>query len=861
MTSLKQAGIGILLLFLVCLLQAQTPDWIWAEPLGGSYSDEVSQIAADSAGNSYITGSYIGDITVGNLTLPNRSTNLTTHDVFVAKYDTEGNVLWASRAGGNNTEYGNGIAVDPFGNVYVIGVYNSSILYFGETDTLSLARNGTSNDIFIAKLDANGAWLWAKRAGYRNSDVGSGIAVDANSNAYVCGTFTGGALFPPLTEGILGVGNLDVFVGKMNPDGDFIWVTKVCGTNSETAQRIALDAGGNAYVCGAFASDSILFGDPALGDTLLLYNTELNSSFDSYVAKLDTDGNWLWAQKSVGVGNEFANDVAVDLANNIYITGKNDSEVVFGTLDPLFTHGNFDVFVVKYDSLGNALWASDSGGASYDVGWGIATEAERVYLTGEFKSTADFGAYTLTSTTSSSSDAFLVTLDPSDGQITLAQSAGGNYIDIGKSVATNGDGSSLWTGTFTGSVLLPSDISLTGHGSNNKDIYIAKQLYPQPMATLSQVVIDDGTATSLYANQQCMIHWTASGVTDICLDYSTDAGNTWQAINLTPIPAGQSMYPWIVPQVTCDFALLRVRSLDSSVSAVSDTFSIYEPLRLTSLTGGEILFNTDSASIIWTVHDVNATPWVYLFFSIDSGQTWTLIENDPIPAGQGTQAGGYLWDLPDINCVTIRVRIEDSINSMFYAVSSSDFSILQSITLQSFTGGASYPAASQQEIQWSLHDTDLTLVALEYTLDNGSYWYTIADSLDPSLQTHPWLLPDTLSFSARVRMKDSVTGYVLASSSQNFAIIYPPAAPLQLAACVSPATPDDILVNWSAVETDIQGNPLSPSGYRIYCSLTPDAELADMALVSTVSNGTSYLHQGAALTFERLYYRVVAFCD
>jgi len=847
------------------MIYAQTPEWNWAMKAGGQYAEEAAAIATDSEGNTYITGSYVSTTTIGSFTLPNRSTTFGTYDVFVAKLDPSGTVLWAARAGGTNSEYGTGVDVDPLGNVYVTGVYNSTTIYFGSTNTLYLLRNGTSNDVFVAKLDSAGTWLWAKRAGYRNSDIGNGIVVDSESNAYICGTFQGGAVFPPLPGGITGLQYNDVFVAKMNAAGDFIWAKKAIGLNNESAQRIALDTNNNVYICGSFASDNIIFGEvdannnPVPG-SIVLANSETNSSFEMFVAKLDTNGTWLWARKGEGSGNEFAYDIAVDANNNIYATGTMQNDTDFDGIGLIPAYGGFDAFVVKYDVDGNGIWGKCAGGSNYDVGWGISTDAFNVYLTGEFKGSATFGSYTLSSSPSSASDAFIVGMDAQNGGIFFAQKVGSTYNDIGTSVVAGQNGSVYWNGNFIGTVTFASGMSITSTGTSNKDLYVAKQTYPQQIPMIEQVTIDENNFTSLYSNQLSQIYWNASGLSQVFLDYSTDAGGTWLPITPDAVPAAQGVYDWRVPQLTCDESKVRVRNADASVSAISGSFSIYQPFQLNTMTGGETYLNSETASIKWSVKNLSLTPQVYLYYSID-GQNWSLIENNPVAASLGSEPYGYQWNLPDINCNTVKVRITDVGNDDYYAVSNYDFSIIQAIALQTFVGGISYLATSVQDILWTAGDDEVNGVSLEYSIDGGNNWSVIAEDLNPSLESYAWVLPDISTSTARVQIKDSVTDAVYAGSNRNFAIVHPPAAPQQISLETQASGPNDILISWSAVNQDIYNNPMIASGYKIYFSTEPSENLADYLLLATVRNGTSYTHYGALQLFDQLFYKVVAVKD
>jgi len=158
MRQAVRIALGLIICIFCYGLSAQTVDWQWVKHAGGAQSDTGQSIVTDSNGNSYIIGDFIGSVNFGTFTL----TSSVFNDIFIAKMDVNGNWLWAKKAGGSSSEYGTAIAIDGNGNCYVTGFFTGTSI-FGET---SLISSGSA-DIFIAKLDSNGNWLWAKK-GCRN---------------------------------------------------------------------------------------------------------------------------------------------------------------------------------------------------------------------------------------------------------------------------------------------------------------------------------------------------------------------------------------------------------------------------------------------------------------------------------------------------------------------------------------------------------------------------------------------------------------------------------------------------------------------------------------------------------------------
>ena len=204
---------------------------LWAERAGGTSSyDEGYGIATDGANNSLVTGRFGGTATFGPGE-PNETslTSAGSSDIFVAKYDPSGALLWAKRAGGTIYDGGYGIATDGAGNSLVTGQFGGTATFGpGEPNETSMTSAG-SGDIFVAKYDPSGALLWAKRAGGIGHQRGNGIATDGAGNSLVTGGFWGTATFDPGESNetsLTSAGGLDIFVAKYgvvtDSDGDGI---------------------------------------------------------------------------------------------------------------------------------------------------------------------------------------------------------------------------------------------------------------------------------------------------------------------------------------------------------------------------------------------------------------------------------------------------------------------------------------------------------------------------------------------------------------------------------------------------------------------------------------------------------------
>jgi hypothetical protein len=353
-------------------------EWQWAVNAGGGGADAGSSIAVDGQGNSYITGVFYDVALFGNITLTSIG-GPADPDVFVAKLDTNGIWQWAVRGGGYIGDAGYGIDVDSNGNSYVTGHFMYSA-YFGSFYLISQG----SADVFVAKLDTDGVWMWAVSGGGSQPDYVCDIAVDSNGNTYLTGDFEGSATFG--TETITSLGNADVFIAKLDSNGAWEWARSGGSSSIERGYDVAVDGNNNAYVTGVFLI-SITFGSTTLSS---------QGSWDVYVVKIDSNGDWQWAVRAGSSSTEGAWSIAVDSSGNPFIGGVFDGVVTFGS-STISTQGARDVFVATLDTDGHWQWAISAGGADWDEGYALTVyNTGVVYVTGYFDGSALFGDTALT---------------------------------------------------------------------------------------------------------------------------------------------------------------------------------------------------------------------------------------------------------------------------------------------------------------------------------------------------------------------------------------------------------------------------------------------------------------------------------
>jgi hypothetical protein len=458
----------ITLLFIKNDVSAQAPNWLWAKNPSGNLTDVGMSIAADANGNVYVTGHFwSSSITFGSTTLIN--TSFDSLDIFVAKYDAVGNVLWAKNFGGTNDDYPFCIAADAIGNCYITGTFHSTSITFGST-TLS-NQEAPLRDFFIAKIDSSGNSLWAKSAGdsLTTSAVGEGISLDSSGNIYVDGDFQGTSItFGSTTLTNADFNTSDIFIVKYDASGNILWAKRAGGADYDFGHDISSDVAGNFYLAGEFWSASIAFGSTTL--------TNANwGTPDIFTAKYDSSGNAIWAKRAGDTYDDLANGISIDTNGNCFITGTFDGPVLsFDTITVTNSGGNADIFVAKYDPSGHALWAKGIAGNMVDNGNSIVSDLNgNCYVTGAFTSDSlIFGNTTTLTNTGVSGDIFVAKYDPL-GNVVWATSAGGSNGDVGRDICIDAVGDAYITGSFQSASIPFGSIVLT-NTSIYSDIFIAK---------------------------------------------------------------------------------------------------------------------------------------------------------------------------------------------------------------------------------------------------------------------------------------------------------------------------------------------------------------------------------------------------
>ncbi|MFC1731097.1 SBBP repeat-containing protein [candidate division KSB1 bacterium] len=352
---------------------------LWAKGIGGADIDRARSVCTDPYGNIYVAGEFWSDtIVIDTFVLSKTDYGF---DVFIAKYDGNGNVLWAKSAEGNYIDYVTGIAANDQGEVYIIGSIWGNYIVF---DTIILYNSGNI-DMYIAKYDIAGNAVWAQNGIGNDQDEVYSISVDNGGNVLIGGSFRSDSIsFGNKTlinsSDTLCFGDLcyDAFLVKFDENGIVEWAVSSTGKDWDETYGVVTDTSGNIYTTGIFISDTIYF------DTLSLVN---HTTFDVYISKYNTDGIVQWVTGFGGNSTDYVEDMAIDNNGNIYIGGGFDSDSLVIGNDVFVNKGSNDIYVAKYDNDGNNIWAAYGGGNDWDLCLGVTVDLlSNVYLAGYFSS-------------------------------------------------------------------------------------------------------------------------------------------------------------------------------------------------------------------------------------------------------------------------------------------------------------------------------------------------------------------------------------------------------------------------------------------------------------------------------------------
>lgn len=423
---------------------------IWSHNRGDTVDDEANSVAIDNLGNVIIGGygTLNPDFGCGPMVIgPNYS-------ALIYKLTPDGNnCLWQRNFVSNGLNHKaevKAVTTDPAGNIFAAGIFFNGIRFNdGISNVFHANTSVDESDVYLAKFDPQGKYLWSKPFGSSGSQVLKAIKADSQGNVYITGMFANTINFGgvPATNLISG-GQLDIFLAKFDPMGTHLWSKKfgdfsqqagygvtvdpadnviITGPNYSTvncgggnmssqgladpyvckfspagvymSQRqigavmdqtplgIAVDAAGNLAVVGTFAG-TLNFGNDPAGNNVSITSVAGN---DAWIVKLAPDLKTIWAKRGGGPDNQEFDSVTSDPMGNFIASGFLSGSGDFG-FGNLVNAGAQDMLVVKYDANGTPIFSKRFGGAGTELGRSIASNAAgETHVTGVCGPT-DFGS-------------------------------------------------------------------------------------------------------------------------------------------------------------------------------------------------------------------------------------------------------------------------------------------------------------------------------------------------------------------------------------------------------------------------------------------------------------------------------------
>lgn len=313
---------------------------------------------------------------------------------------------------------------------------------------------------------------WAKSIGSTFEDTGQSIATDINGNIYVTGYFSSSSItFGNYTLINSNQNNPHIYIVKYDSIGTVLWAKSSGNFDFAYSLSITVDKSGNSYISGFFKNSQITFGNFSLTNYSGGYTGQL------FLVKYDTSGKEQWAKTATSYSSNAMYSVSTDNLGNVYATGHfQDSSIFFGSVT-LYNSNfpNMNVFLVKFDALGNTIWGKSFGGNNTQVGNSVFVDINNnVLLTGVFRSSSiSFGSYIINNKNSGTQDLFIAKFD-SNGVPLWAKSSGGNSEDIANSVVSDQLGNVYVGGSFNSSSISFGNYTLINPSSSYIKNFITK---------------------------------------------------------------------------------------------------------------------------------------------------------------------------------------------------------------------------------------------------------------------------------------------------------------------------------------------------------------------------------------------------
>ena len=349
-------------------------DLRWIRLCGGSGLDRGLDMKVDNMDNIIVTGFFSNTANFGDTSL----TSLGFSDIFVVKYNSQGDFQWVVHGAGSNHDEALCIATDSDNNIYISGYFEET-LHIGSF----VLTTTTFSTMFVAKISPSGDVLWAKQA--VGEDFGESISYDLicdqNKNVIVTGYFDDTTIFQDTTLYSYD-GSTDIFIVKYDTNGDLIWIVQAGGDYDDAGDAITVDESGNIYIAGDF-QNAATFGSITL--------TPLNSARNVFYGALNSSGTFQWVEQSTGSNYAIPLSIHYNQINGIAISGRYEIDFAIG--DSSFaSNGSGNIFLAVFSHTGSFKTALSIGNSGDDSAYDVFLDNNNfAFLIGEFEESIYFG--------------------------------------------------------------------------------------------------------------------------------------------------------------------------------------------------------------------------------------------------------------------------------------------------------------------------------------------------------------------------------------------------------------------------------------------------------------------------------------
>ncbi|OYU97495.1 MAG: hypothetical protein CFE21_04165 [Bacteroidetes bacterium B1(2017)] len=582
----------------------------WSTYFGGSVVDIGYGVVSDKSNSVYITGITTSSTSFASMGAY-QFNYAGAYDAFLAKFSSNGAMLWTTYFGGSADERVTDILLDNSGNIVISG-YTSSTSGISNGIALQPALAGL-RDGFVAKFTPAGANVWATYYGFSGDEYFYGLAVDKDNDIYLCGKSNSTNNLSSGVQQATNAGAYDVLIMKMSSLGAHVLSTYFGGTLNDEAMSISIDKNKNFYICGEVTSTSGIATSGA-------YQATLGGQMDGFIARFDSTFNLKFATYFGGTLNDYCADLALDVEGKLVIAGYTYSTTniaTTGSYQATFGGSANDGFILRMDTLGAPLWATYAGGNGLDYVYGLVTDANsNIYITGSTSSTTNIST-------------------PGSYQETF----GGASQDASL-LKFNKSGSKVW-GTYIGGTGGDLGFGLSSDGANA--IYLIGQtLSADNIATAGvwQVARNGSTDAFLFKYSETVVGPTPISNNIVSPNQGVCLGNAAQTLTGTTPTGGDGMYnyQWLSSPTGLAGSFVPAFGTNANDSYIPGSLTVTTYYKRVVFSGTQ----TDTSNMISVLVSANLSAGFTVNKTIQCIKTNQFIFTDTTTSSAGTLS--YWWD-------------------------------------------------------------------------------------------------------------------------------------------------------------------------------------------------------------------------